>query len=64
MAHQRFYILDKQLRLLPCGIPGEQYIGGVGVAEGYFNNQQLTDERFIWHEGLGERLYRTGDMGR
>lgn len=64
MAHQRFYILDKQLRLLPCGIPGEQYIGGAGVAEGYFNNKQLTDERFIWHEGLGERLYRTGDMGR
>ncbi|GAB1440190.1 hypothetical protein MASR2M36_29720 [Providencia sp.] len=64
MEHQRFYILDKKLRPLPCGIPGEQYIGGAGVAQGYFNNQQLTDERFIWHENLGERLYRTGDMGR
>ena len=64
MEHQRFYILDKHLRPLPCGIPGEQYIGGAGVAHGYFNNQKLTDERFIWHEGLGERLYRTGDMGR
>ncbi|HHR5860543.1 TPA: amino acid adenylation domain-containing protein [Providencia alcalifaciens] len=64
MTHQRFYILDKKLRLLPCGIPGEQYIGGAGVAQGYFNNKELTDERFIWHETLGERLYRTGDMGR
>lgn len=64
MAHQRFYILDKQLRPLPCCIPGEQYIAGEGVAQCYFNNETLTNERFIWHEGLGERLYRTGDVGR
>ncbi|CAI0737355.1 amino acid adenylation domain-containing protein [Serratia entomophila] len=64
MAHQRFYVLDRQLRLLPPCLPGEQYIGGAGVARGYYRNQPLTDERFIYHPELGERLYRTGDAGR
>lgn len=64
MQHQTFYILDADLHPQPVGIPGEQYIGGAGVALGYINNPVLTDERFIWHEALGERLYRTGDRGR
>lgn len=64
MAHQRFYVLDSNMRLLPPCLPGEQYIGGAGVARGYFLNESVTRERFIYHPELGERLYRTGDAGR
>lgn len=64
MAHQRFYVLDSHLRVLPPCLPGEQYIGGAGVARGYFRNEAVTQERFIYHPELGERLYRTGDAGR
>ncbi|MEE4410184.1 MULTISPECIES: non-ribosomal peptide synthetase [unclassified Serratia (in: enterobacteria)] len=64
MAHQRFYVLDRHLRLLPPCLPGEQYIGGAGVARGYYRNPSLTDDKFIYHPELGERLYRTGDAGR
>lgn len=64
MAHQRFYILDSHMRLLPPCLPGEQYIGGAGVARGYFRNESITQQRFIYHPELGERLYRTGDAGR
>ncbi|WP_045883228.1 non-ribosomal peptide synthetase [Pseudomonas chlororaphis] len=64
MSHQRFYVLDRHLRVLPPCLPGEQYIGGAGVARGYFRNEPITQERFIYHPVLGERLYRTGDAGR
>ncbi|CAO97963.1 non-ribosomal peptide synthetase [Erwinia tasmaniensis] len=64
MAHQRFYVLDRHMRVLPPCLPGEQYIGGAGVARGYFRNKSITQERFIYHPELGEKLYRTGDAGR
>ena len=47
----------------PLGVPGELYIGGVGVARGYLNRQELTFERFIEHTEFG-RLYKTGDLCR
>lgn len=58
------YILDEYLNVLPFGVAGEIYIGGNGLAEGYFNRQDLTGERFINHQELGARLYKTGDVGR
>lgn len=64
MEHQRFYVLDRHMRVLPPCLPGEQYIGGAGVARGYFRNESITQERFIYHPELGEKLYRTGDAGR
>lgn len=60
------YILDEYLSPVPIGIPGEMYVGGEGVARGYLNRVDLTNERFIKipsleHAGL---LYKTGDSAR
>ncbi|HEY6804759.1 MAG TPA: amino acid adenylation domain-containing protein, partial [Pyrinomonadaceae bacterium] len=63
----QMYVLGRELELLPVGVVGELYIGGVQLARGYLDRPELTAERFIPHpyssEG-GARLYRTGDLGR
>jgi tyrocidine synthetase-3 len=57
------YVLDKALKLLPIGIPGELCVGGKGVARGYLNQPGLTGEKFINNPYIpGERLYRSGDL--
>lgn len=61
------YILDKFLRPLGIGIPGEIYIGGDGVAKGYLNRGELTAEKFIvdpFTKIPGAKMYNTGDLGR
>lgn len=64
-ANVRIYILDKNKKPLPPGIAGEIYIGGSGVSAGYLNKEQLTREKFVddpFHPG--EKMYRSGDLGR
>ncbi|MBE9004879.1 amino acid adenylation domain-containing protein [Fortiea sp. LEGE XX443] len=65
IANTQIYILDQQLQLVPIGIVGELYIGGLGLARGYWNIPELTKEKFIINPFLPEnRLYKTGDLAR
>ncbi|WP_434749294.1 non-ribosomal peptide synthase/polyketide synthase [Paenibacillus amylolyticus] len=61
----KFYIVDAHMNPVPVGVLGELVIGGVGVARGYLNRAELTEEKFISSPFTeSERLYRTGDLAR
>jgi amino acid adenylation domain-containing protein/non-ribosomal peptide synthase protein (TIGR01720 family) len=65
LPETRVWVLDRQRRLLPVGIVGELYVSGTGVGLGYLNRPELTAERFLREpDGRGDRLYRSGDLGR
>ncbi len=77
IPNMRAYVLDRHGRAVPAGIPGELYIGGVGLARGYVGRPDLTAERFLpdpftkeesrrefGRNRGGHRIYRTGDLVR
>ncbi|MCL5225673.1 non-ribosomal peptide synthetase [Pseudomonas nunensis] len=64
LDHQRFYVLDEALQIRPTWVAGQLYIGGIGLAQGYWRDEKLSAGSFFPHPLTRERLYRTGDLGR
>lgn len=64
LANSQYHILDAMLRDCPDGVAGDMYAAGAGLARGYLGDTALTRECFVAHPRTGQRLYRTGDIGR
>jgi amino acid adenylation domain-containing protein len=63
----QLHLVDENLKLVPCGVPGEICVGGAGVARGYLNRPDLTNKRFLpdpFTAQPGARLYRSGDLAQ
>jgi amino acid adenylation domain-containing protein len=64
LSAQDVVVLDRNLDHCPSWVTGDIYIGGLGLARGYWGEPELTAKAFIQHAGWQTRLYRTGDLGR
>jgi len=64
MTNSRYYVLKDNLESCPTWVTGELCIAGTGLARGYWSDPEKTEKQFITHPETGERLYRSGDLGR
>ncbi len=65
IANTQIYIMDQNGQILPKGIKGEICIGGDGLSLGYLNRKALTEQKFVDNPiVIGEKIYKTGDLGR
>ena len=65
ISNTQIYILDEYGHLVPPGVVGELYIAGAGLARGYLNREDLTEEKFLANPFVdGTKMYRTGDLGK
>ncbi len=62
IANSTCYVVSHDNNLQPVGIPGELWVGGDGVARGYFNNDEMTSDKFIYSNLVNTRIYKTGDL--
>ncbi|THA23581.1 amino acid adenylation domain-containing protein [Streptomyces sp. RKND-216] len=64
MRNHTIDILDDRMQPCPLWVTGEMYIGGSGLADGYWRDHERTAASFVVHPRTGRRLYRSGDLGR
>jgi non-ribosomal peptide synthetase component F len=67
ISNTQVYLLDSQMHPAPVGVSGQLYIGGEGLGRCYLDRPELTGEKWVpnpFSESPGERLYKTGDLGR
>lgn len=64
LTNQKYYVLNEVLQDCPDYVKGRLYIGGEGLAYGYLNDEEQTNEKFFIHSDKKERIYDTGDNGR
>lgn len=64
IANTKYFVMDEDLEECPSSTAGELCCAGTGLAKGYWKDKVKTDEKFTTHPRTGERIYRTGDMGR
>ena len=65
IANTKLHLLDAKLQPVPIGVPGDLYISGAGLAEGYWKQPELTNEKFPANPfEPGARMYKTGDLAR
>ncbi|MET3038563.1 non-ribosomal peptide synthetase [Chryseobacterium sp. NRRL B-14859] len=64
ISNTQVYILSEGESLCPVGVVGEICISGSGLARGYLNKESLTNEKFVINPYSGEKMYKTGDLGR
>jgi amino acid adenylation domain-containing protein len=64
LENQQIHILDERRRTCPIWVPGELYVAGDGLALGYLGDREKTDALFVHHPVTGQRLYKSGDLGR
>ncbi|VAW96726.1 Polyketide synthase modules and related proteins [hydrothermal vent metagenome] len=64
LKNQSYHVLNAALEDCPVWVTGQLYIGGIGVAQGYWKDTEKTNASFIIHPKTKQRLYKTGDLGR
>jgi amino acid adenylation domain-containing protein len=64
LDNQQVYVFNHNLQQTPVWVTGQLYIGGVGLAKGYWKDAEKTNASFITHPVTKEKLYKTGDLGR
>ena len=64
LRNHDMHVLNEAMAPSPTWVSGQIYIGGIGLARGYWKDTEKTDAQFVRHPRTGKRLYRTGDLGR
>ncbi len=64
MKNQKVFVLNQNYDVCPTWVTGDLFIGGAGLARGYWKDREKTDASFVAHPKTKERLYKTGDLGR